>query len=53
MILEWGTTTIVRIAVSRIVVVAVARVCIATAIIVVATTFDPVVGRVGLFDSSL
>ena len=48
MILECGATTIVGVAVGRIVVVAVSGWIVAAIVVAVATTLDPVVGRVGL-----
>ena len=49
MILECGATTIVVVAVGRIVVVvAVSGWIVAAIVVAVATTLDPVVGRVGL-----
>ena len=48
MILECGATTIVIVAVGRIVVVAVSGWIVAAIVVAVATTLDPVVGRVGL-----
>ena len=43
-----GATTIVGVAVGRIVVVAVSGWIVAAIVVAVATTLDPVVGRVGL-----